>query len=366
MAANTRLEALTGCGTSVWLDQINRDLLRGGELERMSEELCLRGVTTNPAIFEKAIVGSDLYDAEISDGAARGLDANGIATLIARRDVQAAMEVLHPVWERTGGLDGYVSLEVDPWLAHEAEATLAQVREHREAVEGPNLMIKIPGTPAALPAIEQALYEGVNVNITLLFSVEAYRDVTEAWLRALERRRDEGLAVDVHSVASFFVSRVDSEVDKRLEGSGHEELRGTAGLANARAAYRLFMELKDSDRWAALRDAGAPVQRPLWASTGVKNPDYSDTLYVDGLIGADTVNTMPLPTLEAFADHGSVPGPTAEIDPAPALAALREAGVDLADVTDQLLRDGVRLFEEAAERLNEAIEEQRARAGAAA
>jgi transaldolase len=357
---NQRFEALTDCGTSPWLDQISRELLESGKLAGMLESWCLRGVTTNPAIFEKAIVGSEDYDEELRQGLDEGLDPAAIAHRIARHDVQAAMKVLRPVWEDTGGLDGYVSLEVDPWLAHDADATITQVREHRAAVEGPNLMIKIPGTPEALPAIEQATYEGINVNITLLFSVDAYAQVAETWMRAMERRLDEGKDLGMHSVASFFVSRVDTEVDERLKALDRMDLAGKAGLANARAAYKHFQDRFGGERFARLRDAGVAPQRPLWASTGVKNPDYPDTMYVDGLIGAHTVNTMPLATLEAFADHGSVPGRTAETDPTPDLEALREAGIDMDDVTDKLLRDGVRLFEEAAQRLLDAVEEHKA------
>jgi transaldolase len=355
---NERLDALVRSGTSPWLDQISREMIESGQLEGMIDALCLRGVTTNPSIFEKAILGSHDYDQELSEGLAEGLDPVAISHRIARRDVQAAMQVLRPVWESSGGTDGYVSLEVDPWLAHDADATLAQAREHREAVEGPNLMIKIPGTPEGLAAIEEATYEGINVNTTLLFAVQAYAEVIEAWLRGMERRLDEDKPLGMHAVASFFVSRVDTEVDKRLEESGRTDLAGSAGLANARAAYKLFLDVFRGERFARLREAGVAPQRPLWASTGVKNPAYPDTMYVDGLIGADTVNTMPLPTLEAFADHGIVAAPTAEIDPTPALDALREAGIDMENVTDKLLRVGVELFVEAAKRLLAAIEER--------
>ncbi len=233
------------------------------------------------------------------------------------RDVALAADVLADVHRETGGRDGFVSLEVAPDLAHDRERTLDMARVYWQAVDRPNLMIKIPGTPEGVPAIEQAIYEGINVNVTLLFAVRAYEAVAEAYIRGLERRQAEGLPLHVNSVASFFVSRVDTNVDRKLTAAGREDLLGTAALANARAAYRRFKEIFSGPRWEALRHAGAAVQRPLWASTGTKNPNYSDTKYVDGLVGAHTVNTMPMATLLAAADHLVLSGPTAEQDPAP-------------------------------------------------
>src|SRR5918993_4265772 len=256
----------------------------------MIEEDCLRGETSNPAIFEKAILGSPDYDEQIEQLARTGALARAIYQEIAIQDVQEAADVLRPVFDDLDGEDGYVSLEVDPDLAFDCERTLAQAREYWARVDRPNVMIKIPGTPECLPAIEQGIYEGINVNVTLLFAVEAYADVAEAYIRGLERRHAEGLSLDVQSVASFFVSRVDSEVDKRLESLGREDLAGRAALANARAAYVRFEELFHGDRFAPLARAGAPVQRPLWASTGTKNPSYPDTLYVDQLVAPETVN----------------------------------------------------------------------------
>jgi transaldolase / glucose-6-phosphate isomerase len=341
---NERLAALTAAGTSVWLDQIRRGMIESGELARMVEEDSLRGVTSNPAIFEKAILGSPDYDADMAEAASEGLSAREVYRRLAVRDVQLAADVLRGVYDDTGGKDGYVSLEVAPRLAHDTEGTIEQARMYWGLVDRPNLMVKIPATPEGIPAIETALYEGLNVNVTLLFAVSAYEDVMRAFIRAMERRRADGRPLDRHSVASFFVSRVDTEVDKRLAAAGREDLQGRAALANARAAYAAFRRVFEGEEFAQLRAAGCPVQRPLWASTGVKNPAYPDTLYVYGLVAPDTVNTMPLATLQAAAGQGEVTGATAAEDPSADLAALAEAGIDLDDVTDKLLRDGIEAF----------------------
>jgi transaldolase/glucose-6-phosphate isomerase len=356
---NDRLAALTAAGTSVWLDQIRRSLTQGGELQRLVEEDSLRGETSNPAIFEKAILGSPDYDDQIEELARGGALARAIYQEIAIQDVQEAADVLRVVYDELDGADGYVSLEVDPDLAFFSDRTLEQAREYWERVGRPNLMIKIPGTTECLPAIEQAIYEGINVNVTLLFAVEAYATVAEAFIRGLERRHDEGLSLGVHSVASFFVSRVDSEVDKRLEAGGHDELMGKAAVANARAAYRRFEELFRGERFAALREAGAPVQRPLWASTGVKNPAYSETKYVEELVGPDTVNTMPMQTLLACAERLEVQGQTVGEDPEPVLKALADAGIDMDEVTDALLQAGIDAFVTPMEKLLAGIEAKR-------
>jgi transaldolase / glucose-6-phosphate isomerase len=356
---NERLAALTAAGTSVWLDQIRRGMIESGELARMVQEDSLRGVTSNPAIFEKAILGSPDYDADIEAAATEGLSAREVYRRLAVRDVQLAADVLRPVYDDTRGYDGYVSLEVAPRLAHDTEGTLEQARLYWELVDRPNLMIKIPATPEGMPAIGTALYEGMNVNVTLLFGVAAYEEVMRAYIRAMRRRRADGLPLDRHSVASFFVSRVDSEADKRLAAAGREDLQGRAGLANARAAYQAFQRVFGGEEFAPLREAGCPVQRPLWASTGVKNPAYPDTLYVYGLVAPDTVNTMPLPTLQAAAGGGEVTGATAAEDPAADLAALAEAGLDLDDVTDQLLRDGIEAFVVPMNKLLSGIEAKR-------
>ena len=356
---NARLAALTAAGTSPWLDQIRRSLTQGGELARMVSEDCLRGETSNPAIFEKAILGSPDYDDQIEQLARTGALARAIYQEIAIQDVQEAADVLRGVHDELDGADGYVSLEVDPDLAFDTERTLAQAREYWSRVDRPNLMIKIPGTPEGLPAIEQAIYEGINVNVTLLFSVQAYATVAEAYVKGLERRHAEGSGLAVHSVASFFVSRVDSEVDKRLEAIDRTDLQGRAAVANARAAYARFEEIFGGERFAALRAAGAYVQRPLWASTGVKNPAYSETKYVEELVGPDTVNTMPMQTLLACAERLEVGGETVREDPAPALDALADAGIDMDDVTGKLLREGIDAFVTPMEKLLAGIEAKR-------
>jgi transaldolase / glucose-6-phosphate isomerase len=343
---NERLAALTAAGTSVWLDQIRRSIITSGELERLERELSLRGVTSNPAIFEKAILGSTDYDEQIAELASKGMAAREIYDEIAILDVQLACDVLRGVWDEADHADGFVSLEVEPGFAHDTEATVRQAREYWERVDRPNLMIKIPGTEAGVPAIEETIAAGINVNVTLLFSVESYSAIAEAYIKGMERRQEAGESLDIHSVASFFVSRVDTEVDKRLVGLDREDLRGIAAVANARAAYMRFKEIFRGERFAALREAGAPVQRPLWASTGVKDPLYPETKYVDSLVAPDTVNTMPMPTLLACAEGLEVTGATADQDPSAELERLAEAGIDMGDVTKTLLEQGIAKFVE--------------------
>src|SRR5918997_1388532 len=363
VGVNERLQALTAAGTSVWLDQIRRSLIEGGELQRLIDEMSLRGVTSNPAIFQKAILGSDDYDDELRELAEQGCDAKAIYDAIAVKDVQLAADVLRPVYDELGGYDGYVSLEVGPEAAHDTDATLEQAREYWRRVDRPNVMIKIPGTTAGLPAIEQCIAEGINVNVTLLFSVESYANVAEAFIRGLERRRDDGGDItNVHSVASFFVSRVDSKVDKLLEEKGNTELQGQAGLWNARAAYVRFKEIFQGERFAELAAAGAPVQRPLWASTGVKNPEYSETMYVDGLVAPETVNTMPMPTLLAAGEKAEISGATADVDESETEAAMKrleDAGIDMEQVVEELLDEGVTLFVDAMDKLIIGVESAR-------
>jgi transaldolase / glucose-6-phosphate isomerase len=343
-AQNERLAALTAAGTSVWLDQIRRSLITSGELERLERELSLRGVTSNPAIFEKAILGSTDYDEQIAELAEKGLSAREIYDEIAILDVQLACDVLRPVWDEADGADGFVSLEVEPAFAFDTQKTTDQARDYWDRVDRPNLMIKIPGTEEGVQAIEESIAAGINVNVTLLFSVESYETIAEAYIRGMERRHEAGESLDIHSVASFFVSRVDTEVDKRLADAGKEDLRGIAAVANARAAYMRFKELFYGERFAALREAGAPVQRPLWASTGVKDPSYPDTKYVDSLVAPDTVNTMPMNTLLACSEQLEVHGATADQDPSDDLKRLADAGIDMGDVTKKLLQDGVDKF----------------------
>jgi transaldolase/glucose-6-phosphate isomerase len=356
---NERLAALTAAGTSVWLDQIKRSLITEGELQRLVEEDSLRGVTSNPTIFNAAILGSEDYDEQLAELARAGKDNREIYQAMAIQDIQDGCDVLRTVYDQTDGGDGFISLEVDPDLAFDTDKTMAQAREYWSRVDRPNLMIKIPGTSEGFPAIEQMIYEGININVTLLFGVEEYAQVAEAYIRGLERRHEEGQSVDIESVASFFVSRVDTEVDKRLEGKDHDDLLGKAGIANARAAYQRYEEIFLGERFAALREAGARVQRPLWASTGIKNPKYRDVMYVEELVGPNTVNTMPMATLLAAGDHAEIRGATAREDPAPVLQALAEAGIDMVDVTDQLLREGVEKFVEPMEKLLEGIDAKR-------
>jgi len=357
---NERLASLTASGVSVWLDQIRRTLIEGGELQRLIDEDSLQGMTSNPAIFEKAILGSDDYDDQLQQLVSEGVSGDELYRRMAVLDVQLAADVLRPVWERTESKDGYVSLEVEPDAAHDTDTTIEQARMYWKRVARPNVMIKIPATTEGVPAVEEMIYEGVNVNVTLLFSVESYGNVAEAYIRGLERRHQEGKSLDIHSVASFFVSRVDSEVDKRLEKLGRSDLAGTAALANARAAYERFKEVFYGDRFAALREAGAWVQRPLWASTGVKNPHYSETMYVDGLVAPDTVNTMPMATLNAVAERGQATGQaTADSDPSADLKALEEAGIDMEEVTLKLLDDGITAFVTPMEKLLAGIASRR-------
>ncbi|HYZ29250.1 MAG TPA: transaldolase, partial [Thermoleophilaceae bacterium] len=356
---NERLARITELGTSIWLDQIRLNLIESGELERLVKYECLRGVTSNPAIFEKAILGSDDYDELIEHAAREGLDNRAIYERLAVKTVQDACDVLRPVWDEAQGADGFVSIEVEPDIAFDTDKTLERARFYWEAVGRPNVMIKIPGTTEGRPAIEQATYEGINVNVTLLFAVEAYAGVADAYIRGLERRMDEGKDMSPQSVASFFVSRVDTEVDKRLEALGRTDLQGTAAIANARAAYQRFKQITAEERWQRLAAAGARVQRPLWASTGVKNPAYPETKYVDSLVGPHTVNTMPLATLTAAAEQSEVTGVTVDQDPSAELEALREAGIDMDDVTAKLLGDGVDAFITPFEKLLAGIESAR-------
>ncbi len=353
---NERLAALTAAGTSPWLDQIRRSMITGGELERLVREYSLRGETSNPAIFEKAILGSTDYDDQVEELARTGATVHEIYEQVAIKDVQLACDVMRPVWDDADHADGFVSLEVEPGVAHDTERTLAQARDYWARVDRPNLMIKIPGTTEGVQAIEDAIAEGININVTLLFSVESYTNIAEAYIRGMERRLERGESLDVHSVASFFVSRVDTEVDKRLQALGREDLLGIAAVANARAAYQRFKELFHGERFAGLREAGARVQRPLWASTGVKDPRYPDTKYVEELVAPDTVNTMPMATLDACADHLEVQGPTGDQDPSAELQQLADAGIDMTDVTQTLLDEGIAKFVEPFDQLADGIE----------
>jgi transaldolase len=351
MSTNERLAALAAAGVSIWLDDLSRERLRSGNLRELIEDWHVVGVTTNPTIFAAALAHGEAYDEQVRELASRGASVADAVREITVADVQQACDVFSGTWETSGGKDGRVSLEVDPGLAHETEATAAQALDLWKAVDRPNLMVKIPATLEGLPAITQALSEGVSVNVTLIFSIERYRAVMDAYLEGLERASANGHNLaGIRSVASFFVSRVDTEVDPRLEKLGTPEalaLRGKAAVANARLAHAAFREVFSSDRWEALAGQGANPQRPLWASTGVKNKAYPDTLYVSELVVSDTVNTMPEATLKAFADHGEVEGDrvTGLADDArQVFDGLTAVGVDVADVFEVLEREGVEKF----------------------
>ncbi len=344
----SRMPALLELGQSIWLDYLRRGMLDSGELARLIAD-GLRGMTSNPTIFEQAIGGSTDYDEALARVGSSRSDTD-VFEAIAVEDVRAAADLFRPVYDRLNGADGFVSLEVSPGLARDTEGSIAEAEWLWQAAGRPNVMIKIPGTREGWPAIERCLTSGININITLLFSVEHYRKVAEAYLAALEARVSKGEPIDrIASVASFFVSRVDTEVDARLariEGPEAKELGGTIGIANARLAYAAFEEITASDRWRRLAAKGAKVQRPLWASTGTKNPAYSDVLYLDELIGRDTVNTVPPDTLRKFEDHGTVAPTLAGHDDAARqrMARLARAGVDFDDVTRVLEVEGIDKF----------------------
>jgi transaldolase len=346
------LSQLSAEGVSIWLDDLSRERLRSGNLEQLVRDKNVVGVTTNPTIFQKAMSEGDAYDEQMRDLAVRGISVEEAVRMLTTYDVRWACDVLRPVYDATDGLDGRVSIEVDPRLAHEEVRTLAEARSLWWLVDRPNLFIKIPATEAGLPAIADAIAEGISVNVTLIFSLERYRKVMEAYLDGLERARDAGRDLTrLASVASFFVSRVDSEIDKRLDKVGSDEAkaaRGKAAVANAQLAYQAYEEVFSGERWEALKAAGARPQRPLWASTGVKDPAYDDTMYVVELVAPGTVNTMPEATLAAVADHGQVRGDTVRSSYASAQATLdglKDLGVDYDDVVAQLEVEGVDKFE---------------------
>src|SRR5215472_1563712 len=312
---NPNLAALSAAGVSVWLDDLSRERLQTGNLQNLIDTKSVVGVTTNPSIFQAALSKGTAYDAQVKELAERGADVDATIRTVTTDDVRNACDVLAKQYEVSDGVDGRVSIEVDPRLAHDTDKTILQAIELWKIVDRPNLFIKIPATQAGLPAITSVLAEGISVNVTLIFSVERHRAVMDAYLAGIEAAKQAGHDVSkIHSVASFFVSRVDTEVDKRLEKIGTDEalaLRGQAGVANARLAYAAYEEVfVGGERYEALKADGARVQRPLWASTGVKNPDYSDTLYVTELVAAHTVNTMPEKTIDAVADHGVIEGDT--------------------------------------------------------
>ena len=354
MDMTDRLAELSAQGVSIWLDDLSRQRIRSGDLKALLDDKHVVGVTTNPSIFQAAISKSDVYDDDITSLAKAGKTVDEVVRQLTGDDVRAACDVLRPVFEATNGLDGCVSYEVEPGLARDTEGTIAQARDLWAAVDRPNLYIKIPATAEGVPAIHQVLSDGINVNVTLIFSTARYAEVMEAHLSALEKRIAAGEPIEhLSSVASFFVSRVDSEIDKRLMKIDTEEskaLLGKAAIANARVAYQKFVATFSGDRWAAIEAAGGKPQRPLWASTGVKNPDYPDTMYVTDLVASGVVNTMPEPTLDAVADHGRITGDTITPNFAAAgevLGLLASIGIDLETVTQQLEDEGVEKFETA-------------------
>jgi transaldolase len=344
------LRALSAQGVAIWLDDLSRDRIQTGNLQSLVDDKHVVGITTNPTIFQTAISKSSLYDDHINAAAAAGEDADAAVRRLTTDDVRAACDLLAPVAERTV-IDGRVSIEVEPRLAYDTGATIEQAHDLWSAVGRQNLFVKIPATREGLPAITSCIADGISVNVTLIFAIERHREVMDAYLAGLEQRLAAGKPLSgIESVASFFVSRVDTEVDKRLETIGTEEalaLRGKAAIANARLAYAAFEEVVGSERWQRLEEAGASRQRPLWASTSVKNPEYSDTMYVTELVAPGTVNTMPESTLEAVADHGVIAGDTVTPNYDHArriMAALADVGIDMADVTRVLEDEGVDKF----------------------
>jgi transaldolase len=353
MTQNPNLAALSAEGVSVWLDDLSRERLQSGNLQNLIDTKSVVGVTTNPSIFQAALSKGDAYDAQIKELAERGADVDATIRTVTTDDVRNACDLLAKAYETSGGVDGRVSIEVDPRMARDADKTIAQAIELWKIVDRPNLLIKIPATEQGLPAITAVIAEGISVNVTLIFSVERHRLVMDAYLEGLEKAKEAGHDLSkIHSVASFFVSRVDSEIDKRLEDIGSDEakeLRGQAGVANARLAYAAYQQVfVGGERFAALAADGARVQRPLWASTGVKNPDYSDTLYVTELVAKNTVNTMPEKTMDAVADHGEIKGDTISGTAGAAQMVfdrLASIGIDLTDVFLVLENEGVDKFE---------------------
>ena len=354
-----RLKKLSEAGVSIWLDDLSRERLETGNLADLVKNSFVVGVTTNPSIFASALSEGERYDDQVQRLAADGADVDRTVFELTTTDVRDACDVMRPVWEATGGVDGRVSIEVSPELAHDTKATCAEARRLWDAVDRPNLFVKIPATPDSLPAITDSLAAGINVNVTLIFGLDQYQAVMEAYISGLEKRVAEGGSLEgIASVASFFVSRVDTEIDKRLDAAGADpSLKGKAGIANAQLAYQAYEEVFSSDRWRALEAKGAAPQRPLWASTGVKNPEYSDTMYISELIAPGTVNTMPEKTMMAYADHGSPGTPVQKSydDAAAVMQSISDAGVDLDDVFKVLEDEGVKKFVDSWDELTESV-----------
>lgn len=373
MATNPLLQIEEQYGQSIWMDNLTRNIIESGELKQLIESRGLMGLTSNPSIFEKAIVGNEIYDADIEAGIKAGKSVEEIYESLVFEDIRNACDVFRPIYEKTNGLDGYVSIELPPNIARDTEQSIAEAKRYYREIGRDNVMVKIPGTPEGLAAVEKVIAEGINVNITLLFSVQSYVDTAWAYIRGLEARVKAGKDISkIASVASFFISRIDVKIDEKIdEQLEHvtelnkkaklEEVKGKVAIANAKIAYQKYKEIIESDAWQALAAKGANPQRLLWASTSTKNPEYSDVLYVDELIGSDTVNTMPPSTIEACADHCQVGGSRieSEVDKAYKLMeSLPEVGIDLDAVMKELLEEGIDKFIQPFDSLMKSLEEK--------
>ena len=377
MTNNNPLLEINNYGQSVWMDNLSRSLIESGELEQQIENYGLKGITSNPAIFEKAIAGNQVYDADIEAGIKADKPVSEIYETLIFKDIRDVCDRFKEIYEQTGGLDGYVSIEVSPHLARDTEGTIEEALRYYQAIDRENVMIKIPGTPEGFPAIERVITEGINVNVTLLFSVESYEETAWAYIRGLETRIKRGLPIDkIASVASFFLSRIDvkidDRIDERLKNIGTETLneearlrqvQGKVAIANAKLAYQKFREIINTDRWKALADKGANIQRLLWASTSTKNPEYNDVMYVNELVGEYTVNTLPPNTLEACADHCEITANPIESNVEEAkqlIASLQEPdiNIDLNEVMEELLEEGIDKFIQPFDSLQQTLEDK--------
>jgi transaldolase len=364
--ANNRLQQLHDAGVAIWIDFIERTMLHNGDLARRIKDDAVTGMTSNPTIFEKALAEGAAYDAQLR-AAPADLTPHQVFELLETTDVRDACDAFRGVYETSKGDDGYVSIEVSPGAAHDAKSTLVEARRLWKTVDRPNLLVKVPGTVEGAEAVRQLIAEGINVNITLLFAIDAHDRIINAYITGLEERAKAGNPIDtVYSVASFFVSRVDSEIDKRLDGLKKPDLKGKAAIANAKLAYRLFTERFSSPRWKALEAKGGRVQKPLWASTSTKNPAYRDVMYVEQLVGPRSINTMPPATIDATRDHGEVRRTVDQhLDEARAtIAQLEQAGVSMKDVTDKLLVEGLASFSKSFDSLIAGLEKKRGLVGA--
>lgn len=356
------LNKLTQHGQSIWLDLLSREIMDSGKLQKLIDEDDLRGLTSNPSIFEKAINGSSDYDKDIAKTAENQDDNEAIFFDLAISDIKRAADIFKPVYDKTNGTDGFVSLEVSPRLARDTEGSIKQARDLWKRVDRENLMIKIPGTKEGLPAIRQCLSEGININVTLLFGLQRYKEVTEAYMGGLEDRLAQGKSIDnLASVASFFLSRIDVMIDPMLDEKGAKDIRGKVAIASAKEAYQIYLGMINSDRFKKLAKEGAKPQKVLWASTSTKDPSYSDVMYVETLIGKDTINTLPPETIDAFRDHGKVEDTlTKDLDEAKeTLDKLKKEGIDLDNITQKLEDEGIEKFDQAYDKLLKSIEEQK-------